>query len=155
MFYPNPQFLRIRSGSKLHCRIQIKELWDSWFRVYNNPCVLQFPVSGILSNPSVLQLPVSGILSNPRLLQLPVSGILFNPSVMQLPVSGLLSNPSVLQLPVTGILFNPCVLQLLGASEITANLYCYYEHLYWEGCVICSNIWNALYLYPDSCPTLV
>ena len=27
---------------------------------------------------------------------------------------------------------------ILGASEITANLYCNCVHLYWEGCVICS-----------------
>ena len=27
---------------------------------------------------------------------------------------------------------------VLGASEITANLYCNFEYLYWEGCVICS-----------------
>ena len=27
---------------------------------------------------------------------------------------------------------------VLGASEITANLYCNCVHLYWEGCVICS-----------------
>ena len=25
---------------------------------------------------------------------------------------------------------------VLGASEITANLYCYRVYLYWEGCVI-------------------
>ena len=27
---------------------------------------------------------------------------------------------------------------VLGASEITANLYCNFVYLYWEGCVICS-----------------
>ena len=31
-----------------------------------------------------------------------------------------------------------CIGYILGASEITANLYCNYEYLYWEGCVICS-----------------
>ena len=30
---------------------------------------------------------------------------------------------------------NACV---LGALEITANVYCNGVHLYWEGCVICS-----------------
>ena len=29
-------------------------------------------------------------------------------------------------------------LGILGASEITADLYCNCVHLYWEGCVICS-----------------
>ena len=29
-------------------------------------------------------------------------------------------------------------LKVQGASEITANLYCNCEYLYWEGCVICS-----------------
>ena len=29
-------------------------------------------------------------------------------------------------------------IKLQGASEITANLYCYCVHLYWEGGVICS-----------------
>ena len=33
---------------------------------------------------------------------------------------------------------------LLVASEITANLYCNCVHLYWESCVICGNLWNAL-----------
>ena len=28
--------------------------------------------------------------------------------------------------------------EILGASEITANLYCNSVHLHWEGCVICS-----------------
>ena len=27
--------------------------------------------------------------------------------------------------------------KVLGASEITANQYCNYGHLYWEGCMIC------------------
>ena len=27
---------------------------------------------------------------------------------------------------------------ILGASEVTANLYCNFVYLYWEGCVICS-----------------
>ena len=27
---------------------------------------------------------------------------------------------------------------ILGAPEITANLYCNFVYLYWEGCVICS-----------------
>ena len=27
---------------------------------------------------------------------------------------------------------------VLGDPEVTANLYCYYAYLYWEGCVICS-----------------
>ena len=33
-----------------------------------------------------------------------------------------------------------------STSEFTANLYCNYVYLYWEGCVICSicgNIWYA------------
>ena len=34
--------------------------------------------------------------------------------------------------------------QVLGASEVTANLYCNCVHLHWEGCVIfsiyCGNI---------------
>ena len=33
----------------------------------------------------------------------------------------------------------------LGASEITANLYCDCLYLYWEGCVICS-IYLSLYM---------
>ena len=28
--------------------------------------------------------------------------------------------------------------EVLGASEITANLYCKCVYLYWEGCLICS-----------------
>ena len=41
-------------------------------------------------------------------------------------------------------------IEILGASEITANLYCNCVHLRWEGCVICSiyicgNLWNVLY----------
>ena len=28
--------------------------------------------------------------------------------------------------------------QLLGDQEVTANLYCNFAYLYWEGCVICS-----------------
>ena len=39
-----------------------------------------------------------------------------------------------------------CPTYLLGASEITANLYCNCVHLYWEGCVICS-----LYIYETLC----
>ena len=35
--------------------------------------------------------------------------------------------------------------QILGASEITENLYCNYVDLYWEGCVICS-IYLRLYM---------
>ena len=27
--------------------------------------------------------------------------------------------------------------ELLGDPEITANLYCNFEYLYWEGCAIC------------------
>ena len=39
--------------------------------------------------------------------------------------------------------------KLLGASEVTANLYCNCVRLYWEGCVIfsiyiCGNIWYTL-----------
>ena len=30
------------------------------------------------------------------------------------------------------------LVMVLGASEITANLYCNCVDLYWEGCVICS-----------------
>ena len=30
------------------------------------------------------------------------------------------------------------IIEILGASEITANLYCICVYLYWEGCVICS-----------------
>ena len=28
--------------------------------------------------------------------------------------------------------------KVLGDPEITANLYCNFAYLYWEGCVICS-----------------
>ena len=37
------------------------------------------------------------------------------------------------------------IANILDVSEITANLYCNCVHLYWEGCEICSNLWNALY----------
>ena len=36
---------------------------------------------------------------------------------------------------ITGLTY---IKYVLGAPEITAKLYCYCEHLYWEGCVICS-----------------
>ena len=29
-------------------------------------------------------------------------------------------------------------LYVLGDQEVTANLYCNFAYLYWEGCVICS-----------------
>ena len=41
----------------------------------------------------------------------------------------------------------------MGDPEITANLYCNFSYLYWEGCVICSifcgNLWTTQY---DSTP---
>ena len=29
-------------------------------------------------------------------------------------------------------------IKVLGDPEVTANLYCNFAYLYWEGCVICS-----------------
>ena len=34
--------------------------------------------------------------------------------------------------------FKVYLIQVMGASEITANLYCNCVYLYWEGCVVCS-----------------
>ena len=39
----------------------------------------------------------------------------------------------------------PVISNLMGASEITANIYCKLRRLYWEGCVICSYIFAVTY----------
>ena len=40
---------------------------------------------------------------------------------------------------VREIINTVCIIEyILGASRITANLYCEFVHLYWERCVICS-----------------
>ena len=45
------------------------------------------------------------------------------------------------------------IVDILGAPEITANLYCNLAYLYWEGCLICSiyicgNLWVTQYHSP-------
>ena len=61
-------------------------------------------------------------------------------------LNGTFSRGSVESHPLTTVVRNTAlrwypsiiIVNILGASEITANLYCNCVHLYWEGCVICS-----------------